>query len=204
MDDTQTIIKEQFKKLPKDIQDAILAVDLRDKLKMVSDKHKLLVDKAGVLENETMLVMLGLENHSAYPESIKKELGITSEQAQEITKDINEQIFLPIRESLKNIEKNNIEEAEKEEVETSREGSTVTAPDTPIPPIATPEKKEPPHPNLSDESSGGQVHSSNIFEDKLTKQVRTPKEHVRLDESTNKPQEKKKPYSVDPYREPIE
>ena len=173
MDDTQTIIKEQFKKLPKDIQDAILAVDLRDKLKMVSDKHKLLVDKAGVLENETMLVMLGLENHSAYPESIKKELGITSEQAQEITKDINEQIFLPIRESLKNIEKNNVEEAEKEEAETSREGSTVTPPDTSIPFVATPEKKEP-------------VHSSNIFEDKLKKQVRTPKEHVRIDESTNK------------------
>lgn len=187
MDDTQVIIKEQFKKLPKDIQDAILAVDLRDKLKIVSDKHKLLVDKAGILENETMLIMLGLENYSTYSDSIKKKLGVTEQQAQEITKDINEQIFLPIRESLKNIEKKNTEEAEKE----SEEDKRVTQPNSLIPPSANPEKKEP-------------VHSSNIFEDKLTKQVRTPKEHVRLEESINKSQEKKKPYSIDPYREPIE
>ena len=187
MDDTQKIIQEQFKKLPKSLQDAILAIDLHDKIKMISEKHKLLIDKAAIFENETMLIMLGLENHTDYTNNIRKELEITDEQAQEITKDVNEQIFLPIRESLKEIENKNIEEAQKEsEQDAVQEIAQETQDQAPQ---ETPEShtQEP----------------SNIFENKLTQQVRSPKENVRMEESSTK-KEKTMPQSIDPYREPVE
>ncbi|MDP3726088.1 MAG: hypothetical protein Q8R36_02730 [bacterium] len=116
--DTQKIIQEQFKVLPKDVQSAILAVDLRKKLQTITEKHRLHLDQAGVLETETLFIMLGLEHPKDYIANITRELHIDAEHAKKIAVDINEQIFRPIRESLKKI--HNIgEESGEQKVESS-------------------------------------------------------------------------------------
>lgn len=209
---TKEQIDEKFKALHASIQDAVLSSKTEEEIRKVSDKYKLHVDVAGLLNEEIVYTLVGLNNASDFKTRLAS-AGIPEDTLDSIVKDVNEQIFLPIRESLKEIENKNIEEAkmEQREEDQNREQDviqeTVQKTQGQLPhqaPQTTPEKKEPAHPNLSDESLGGQAHSSDIFEDKLTKQVRTPKEHVRLDEPAIKSQEKKKPYSIDPYREPIE
>lgn len=228
MDDTQKIIQEQFKTLPKTLQDAILTADLPGKMKMISEKHKLHIDKAAIFENETMLIMLGLENHTDYADNLKKEMGISDEVAQEITKDVNDQIFLPIRESLKEMENKNIEEAETEQREEEQNIEQETTQKTTQEIVQTPSyqtpqaapKQEPQEQQAIQQQQAAPQEKqdqaqqttpkqeipeqpSNIFGDKLTQQVRSPKENIRMEEPSEK-KEKTMPQSVDPYREPIE
>ncbi|PIT96781.1 hypothetical protein COT82_01265 [Candidatus Campbellbacteria bacterium CG10_big_fil_rev_8_21_14_0_10_35_52] len=103
MDETQEIIKEQLKKLPEDVRKAIASVDLRDKIKRISEKHHLHIDQGGELENETVLVMLGLESAYDYRMNLKRGLQISDSRAQAIAFDIDKEIFMNIRESLKKI-----------------------------------------------------------------------------------------------------
>jgi hypothetical protein len=97
----EKIITEQMKKLPEDVVAAIISVDYKTKLQDVVKRQKLLIDQIGKLEMETTLVMLGLETVADYPANLERELGINSLRAKEIALDISENIFKPIRDSLK-------------------------------------------------------------------------------------------------------
>lgn len=98
--ETQKIIAEQMKKLPKDVIEAIISVDYKTKLQEITHRQKLLIDQAGKLEMETTLVMIGLEPLSDYIANIQRELEITNIRAKEIAMDVSENIFKPIRDSL--------------------------------------------------------------------------------------------------------
>lgn len=100
----QKILGERFEKLPAGLQDAITSVDLREELKAVSQEHKLHIDQAGKLEDETALVMMGFESPDAYPDNLQRELDVDAETAQAITEAVNERIFLPIREEMQKLE----------------------------------------------------------------------------------------------------
>lgn len=101
--ETKEILKNQFKKLPKDIQDAILAVDLRSKMQFITKKNNLHIDQAEALENEAVFVMLGLEHPSNLVANIAKHVEVSGEKAEAIEEDLNREIFLKVRESLKKI-----------------------------------------------------------------------------------------------------
>ncbi|OGG47752.1 hypothetical protein A2761_02590 [Candidatus Kaiserbacteria bacterium RIFCSPHIGHO2_01_FULL_51_33] len=101
MDETQQLIKERLAQVPKEIKDAINAVDLRPRLQNIAKKYQLHVDQAGALENETLFVMLGLESPNDFTKTLTRELDIPPAQAQLITGSVNEEIFLPIREALR-------------------------------------------------------------------------------------------------------
>lgn len=103
MDNTKEILKDQFKKLPKDIQDAILAVDLRSKMQFITKKNNLHIDQTEALENEAVFVLLGLEHPSGLVTNIAKHVEVSEEKAEAIVEDLNREIFLKVRESLKKI-----------------------------------------------------------------------------------------------------
>lgn len=103
MDKTKEILKDQFKKLPKDIQDAILAVDLRSKMQFITKKNNLHIDQAEALENEAVFVLLGLEHPSSLVANIAKHAEVAKEKAEAIAEDLNREIFLKVRDSLKKI-----------------------------------------------------------------------------------------------------
>ena len=112
MYESKEILKNQFKKLPKDIQDAILAVDLRSKMQFITKKNNLHIDQAETLENEAVFVMLGLEHPGNLVANIAKHVEVSEEKAEVIAEDLNREIFLKVRESLKKIfEKRDAEES---------------------------------------------------------------------------------------------
>jgi len=96
-----TIIKKQFKILPKEIQDAITAADLPYKIQEIGKKHKLHVDQMGILDTETMLVLLGLLHPDDYSSELQARLQLTGERTRAIVEDANRIIFQDIQGRLK-------------------------------------------------------------------------------------------------------
>ena len=120
-DYTNEQLLEMYHKLPKDVQEAILSVDTSEAIREIGEKHKLMIDKMGDLADETGLVMLGLTHPSQYVSHLIERLGINQETAQEITEEINNKIFFPIRESLRKIQEER--EATAERPRRSRAGN---------------------------------------------------------------------------------
>jgi hypothetical protein len=98
---TQKLIADQMKILPKDVMQAIVSVDYKSKLREITSRQKLFIDQGGKLEMETTLVMIGLEPLSDYITNLQKELGVTYTKAKEVAMDVSENIFKPIRDSLR-------------------------------------------------------------------------------------------------------
>lgn len=103
MDYTEEQLRAMFEKLPKDVYDAATSIDVSNKLQELGEKYKLHIDKIDTLFDETTLVMLGLTHPKDYLANLKKRLEIPDDLARMIVTDVNEQIFKPIRESLKRI-----------------------------------------------------------------------------------------------------
>ena len=93
-------IEEYYNDLPQEVKDAILSSDLPNKFKNIADKHGLNIDELGMLRNEAMVVMLGIEPSSRFKENIKADFNINEKTALDITKDIHDQIFNPVKQHL--------------------------------------------------------------------------------------------------------
>lgn len=198
MDKTEEIIKEQISKLPKIVKDAISSANLGDKIKKIANKNMLHIDQAGILINETMFVMLGLEPIEDYKENIRRELNISRDRAQTITAEIDKEIFVSVREAMKrernieiNLEARPLGESvvnkteESEDIKRQIEKQNIQKPIAPLPP------------NLPIAPQVGVLSEENHSFTQVSSEGN--------DEEQNKPHiEKKKPYSDDPYREPIE
>ena len=201
MNNIQEIIKEQLPRLPKNVRDAISSIDLGDKIKKIADKNMLHIDQAGNLETETVLVMLGLEPTADYKENIRRELNVSRDRAQTITADIDKEIFMTIRESLKKISQEPasevIEQTQniihhpplsdesqeiKKQIEKQQAPKKVGAPPPNLP---TGAPTEPSRPNSALQNLGGQT------------EPKEPNLEAR-------PPSEKKPAHIDPYREPVE
>jgi hypothetical protein len=105
-------LKKQFESLPLEVQKAISGADLPTKLQEIVKNNKLMIDQAGDLQMETMLVLLGLEPLESFVSNLMKNVGLSSIQASVIAHDVNESIFKNIRETLKKINDSAVE-AEK-------------------------------------------------------------------------------------------
>lgn len=91
------MIRERFARLPQKLQEAIMSADVPEKLRAIAGKHRLHLDQGQLLENETHLVMLGLDQAEKFRDNIQKELGIPENVAHEIAEEVGKEIFLPIR-----------------------------------------------------------------------------------------------------------
>jgi hypothetical protein len=96
-------LKKQFDRLPAEIQRAILDTNLSEKLQQITKNNKLMIDQAGSLQIETILVLLGLQPLNNYINNVKENVGLSDEQAKSVAKSVDELIFVNIRESLKKI-----------------------------------------------------------------------------------------------------
>jgi restriction endonuclease len=99
-EESQKIIEEQMKKLPEDVKQAIISVDYKTRLQEITQRQKLLIDKAWKLEMETTLVMIGLEPITDYIDNLQREMELPLVRAREVAMDVDEHIFKPIRVSL--------------------------------------------------------------------------------------------------------
>lgn len=113
MNYSEQILKARFEQLPKDVKKAIMATPWEEKLNQISNKHSLHIDQAGHLGEETVLVMFGIEHTDSLIPNIVKHVEVSEEKAEAIAEDLNREIFLKVRESLKKIfeeKKSDIEE----------------------------------------------------------------------------------------------
>jgi len=231
MSETQEAIKKQLAKLPKDIRDAVVAVDLPEKFKTIANKHTLRIDQGGALENETMFVMLGLEHPDDYTGNLKREADISQEEAGSIAEEVNRMIFLPIRASLKKLHEDVKEEEEKVpgRIEHPPLSHTATKepPTHPSTKTAEPQTPSAIKERLLQSSYGAEktqtehaldkVDKKDIFRQKLEGPTRFAKEETQIDkpEATRTPvpprpegarSDTSRPTrsGADPYKEPIE
>lgn len=103
MKPTTEQLVEIYKKLPQDLLDALFNVDTSDVIEKVGRKHALTIDKIGELGNETGMVMLGVTHPNEFISNLADRLKTDKETARAIANEINEQIFKPVRDSLRKI-----------------------------------------------------------------------------------------------------
>jgi hypothetical protein len=97
------ILKEKFQSLPGDLQQAISSIEVAAKVDAIAKKYKLLIDKEGELSDEVAYVMLGIHHPNDFVKNLAERLGVKKETAEQIAADVNNEIFLNVRESLKKI-----------------------------------------------------------------------------------------------------
>lgn len=102
-DKAEREFQERFRSLPEDLQTAFTSSEVTDAIIGIGKKHNLLVDKIGRLGDETGSVMLGLTPPKDYIKNLISKLGVDQAKAKEIAEEINQNVFQPIRESLKKI-----------------------------------------------------------------------------------------------------
>jgi len=93
-------LRSAHKKLPQNIKDAIDSVDSTEIMLDLRKKHSLTIEQMGYIADETGFAMLGLTHPKDFVGNIKSKLGVSDEIAKDITKEINDEIFAPIKDSL--------------------------------------------------------------------------------------------------------
>ena len=99
-DSIQNQIEQRMAELPQDVRDVVLSSQLGERLREIGQKHGLHIDQIGVLEDEVMLVMLGFFEPEDFNNQIANQLHLSTLDATAIAQEINQVIFLPIRESM--------------------------------------------------------------------------------------------------------
>jgi hypothetical protein len=199
---TQEQLLEMYRKLPKEIQDAIFSVDTAEAIRQIGEKRKLMIDKIGELADETGLVMLGLVHPSQYISHLSERLAVDKETAREIAQEINAKIFGPIREHLKKIHGLTEKEVTIPPPEPSIPPSPPRQPEPPpsTPPTSPPKTAPAPPPLPPPPATKTDIVATptDIFEAKTKEEIfRKPITAVEKPAETAPPPAKK----FDPYRE---
>ena len=221
-DETDLILEQRLKELPPKLREALRSNDLKKNLMDITKKHKLLFNQADVLETEVAFVLLGLESAADLTENLNR-MGVPKENLDAILADVKTQIVDPIREELIAFTEKEYGGHDEEESEapppaksamknTHKPKDTISADKYKEQSVPTPhqsETQDQPHmqenvsPQPPADQSAQREKTQNPFEKKFEQNVQSPPEETHFKEP-DKNEEKKRPYSVDPYREPIE
>lgn len=94
------IIQEQFKTLPKVIQDTILNSKWEEKIRRIVTTNNLHVDQGAAIENLVLITMLGIETPETFVQNAKEYAQVSEEQAYNISAEVEREIFGDIRKKL--------------------------------------------------------------------------------------------------------
>ncbi len=183
---TQEQLEEKFKDLPDDLKDALVSVENADIIQGVGHKYKLHVDQMGELADETGLVMLGLTRPGQFMDNLTKRLHISTELAKNIVREIDDQIFKPVKTSLQKVRGFEVE-------------GPAPAPDQTAPPASTTETEANDKPTET---------KTDIFKEKMSGLFKHQKSETETETEESAgfipPQTEPTPPKHDPYREPPE
>ena len=193
-------IERKFASLPEEIKALLYSPQMLNVIKGIGEKHRLHVDQVGLLEAETSEVMLGLVEAKDYSLALSESLGMDRQKADAIAKDINDQLFVKIRDAMK---------LTYEQQKTENEKPTVPTPPTPGPPTPAPQVKPVVPPHLPPAQKPPTITPADLALSQKT--VSLPSKPAASGEllasspsSPNQPVVKPPPYKADPYREPAE
>jgi len=97
---THEEILERYRRLPQALRDAMFADVNTDIILELGKKHSLLVDRVGLLADETAYIMLGLVHPKEFVSRLVSRLDIPEDRARALAADVNERVFNPIRKHL--------------------------------------------------------------------------------------------------------
>ena len=169
---SQELVQEKLRKLPRDLRNAIFSEDMTTKMGAIAKRYGLSIDQLGELDTVTNDIILGFIHPRDYTTELSKNLNIGIDVAKNIAKEVNEQIFSPIRESLKKM--HGIEDDAGQN--------------------ASNQAKSEPKPTAQTAKSP--------FEQKLEEKVFKPTERPLVKEVEEARKENRYPSDADPYREP--
>ena len=126
--DIKEVLAERFNALPKVVQDSITSSHVQEKLQGIAKKHSLHLDQWIPLENEIMMVLLGIQPMENMAANIANETGAPVEMAEAIAEDASSLIFEPIRKELeRELSNPNAEAVEATPEEAARQAALDTA-----------------------------------------------------------------------------
>ncbi len=163
--------------LPPDVRSAIESAEWEDKLCILGQKHALHIDQMGGLEDETLLVMLGFAAPEEFAANIAEQLHVPAEKAQVLALEVNTEVFLPIRESMKRFMEARANTPAPAPQAPAGTPATPPAPTPPPPPAPALQTAPTPAPKPVD------LHTETILAEPTSSVV---------------------PAKIDPYREPVE
>jgi hypothetical protein len=178
--DTAQQIEQRLAELPEDVRNAVMSVEWEQKVQAIAAKHALHIDQAGALGDTTLMAMLGFFSLAEYPSRIAQELNIPTEEASAIATEAGNEVFMPIRESLKKFNEAPVKTPQPAPAPVAAKPAPV------IPPPA-----QTPKPDLS--------AAENMLQNKT---VSVPTIKQEPPPSTSSGQAKPTNYTADPYREP--
>lgn len=111
-DETDKLIADHLASLPQYVKDAFKAAQPFEKIrKMVTDFH-LHLDEGERLEQEVLLVMLGLSSPDTFIDETSKSFGLSDDDSKKLIDRIGAELFMPIRDAMRRY-------MEEQETETS-------------------------------------------------------------------------------------
>lgn len=96
-------LSRQLEKLPESLRQALSSVDSAKKVVDIGRKYALHMDKLGELGAETGMVILGFTHPADFLSRLTRRLGFPEEKVRLIAQEINTEVFLKIREALKQV-----------------------------------------------------------------------------------------------------
>lgn len=100
---TRAQLDEMFEKLPNEIQGMLDSNETISFLKQIEKKYDLSLEKVQELSAEIGTLMLGASSPQYFIPNIQKSMQISENIAKAITSEVNEKIFRPVKESLKDL-----------------------------------------------------------------------------------------------------
>lgn len=99
-------IKEEVAKLPKENQEAINAFGWEAISEDIGKKYLISESEINDFQVETLLVLIGLTDPEEYARHIENEIGTSKAEAEKISEEVFQKIFIPIGEAIvENIKK---------------------------------------------------------------------------------------------------
>ncbi|MDP3769422.1 MAG: hypothetical protein U1A25_03180 [Candidatus Sungbacteria bacterium] len=139
---TQQEIEDHYRRLPETLRDQLISVENAERIFESGKKFGLNIEQIGYLAEESGFVVLGLTHPKDFVRHLSEHLGVDIEKSKAIAREINHQVFFPLREMLKNahqfeLTQEQIQEPPPPLPTVSR--SDIRPPTTPPPsPLATP------------------------------------------------------------------
>ncbi|MDD3531510.1 MAG: hypothetical protein PHV99_02905 [Candidatus Pacebacteria bacterium] len=90
-------IKQVMQTLPPAVRNYLAQGRYTTVAKNMMTKYGLRIDQGGVLERELMLLLLGVETPDDFVQTLRTEATISDENIRSIVREVNEQIFVPLR-----------------------------------------------------------------------------------------------------------
>lgn len=193
-------INERFQMLSPTVQDIILSVEIADAIKEITKKNDLHMDTAGLLNEEITYVIVGAEKSVNFVSNLKTKVHIPEDKVNSVAGDVNDKIFLPVREALKNAANKPAQDIKSEVVEESNLHKKEVELETRINHAPLTESEE-----IRQHIEAQRV-VGNTTAPPANLPTGVPAEApTEQKEEKQKPSfENKKPSHVDPYREPFE